>query len=395
MNHKEDFTQIVKDAGIPTTEAEMQQQWNQINTDQGSLIKNDNKYSSFWKLVSALVTTPALWVVQFLINNLLPNSFIKTAAGKFLDILAWALGLERKAAVFTQGMITFTRDQVGNVLVVPSGTVIQTPQINGVVYSLVTLADTQFPDNAVTVDIECRATGSGIAYNLAPGYFSILPEPIGGVVSVRNNDDWITVSGADAETDEELRLRCRNQFTAVGQFHHDAAYKAIISEFAGLRIDYICFEHGAPRGPGSANTYLMIDSGAPDQPFVDAVNTHIRDNGYHGHGDDMECFPMPEVINNLNPHAYLNPNLSPEQQAMVMTGIENMIRCAFRENQAFTVTKTWPFTRFSFSKLGEELHGQFPDLISIEFNQEDIVTQMELPVIGQLNMVKHLGVEAT
>ena len=394
MNHKEDFEQIVKDAGIPTTEAEMQQQWDQINTEQGSLIKNDNKWSSFWKLVSALVTTPALWIVKFLINELLPNSFIKTAGGKFLDILAWALGLERKAAVFTRGMITFTRDQVGNALVVPAGTVINTPPINGVVYSLVTLVDTQFPNGELTVDIECRATGSGVAFNLAPGYYSILPEPIAGVLSVRNNDDWITISGADAETDDELRLRCRNQFTAVGQFHHDAAYKAIISEFAGLRIDYIWFEHGAPRGAGSANAYLMIDSGQPDQPFVDTVNTHINDNGYHGHGDDMRCFPMPETVHNLSPNAYLNPNLTPEQQTNLMTGIENMIRCAFRENQAFTVTKTWPFTRFSFSQLGRELHKQFPDLISIEFGQDDIVSLMALPVIGTLSITKHLGAQA-
>ncbi|MET4706734.1 baseplate J/gp47 family protein [Endozoicomonas lisbonensis] len=391
MNHKEDFTKIVRDAGIPTTEEEMQAQWNQINEDQDSLIKNDNKWSSFWRLVSALVTAPAMWVVQFLINELLPNSFIKTAEGTFLEILAWGLKISRKPAVKTKGKITFTRDQISNAVVVPAGTRIQSPAINGNVYELVTLADTPFPDNQLTVEVEAEAAEAGEGWNLAPGYFSILPEPVTGVVSVRNDDDWIIQPGDEAETDEELQLRCRNQFTAVGEFHHDAAYRAIIAEFAAIRVDYIWFEHGAPRGEGSANAYIMIDSGAPDQPFVTGINTHINDNGYHGHGDDMQCFPMPEKGYALSPDAYLNPNLTEAQQNQLLSDIENMIRSAFRENSDYTVTKSWPFSRFSFSKLSEELHAQFPDLVSIEFNRDDIVNDMELPVISSLAIKKQVA----
>ena len=391
--HKTDFEQIVRDAGIPTTEAEMEAQWNQINDEQGTLIKNDSKWSPFWKLVTALITTPALWLVQFLIDDLLPNSFIKTAKGICLEILAWGLKLERKPAVATQGKLIFTRDQVGSALVVPAGTRVRTPPINGNVYELVTLADTEFPADELTVAVDAEAIEAGSAFNLAPGYFSILPEPVEGVIAASNHDGWITRAGADAETDDELRLRCQNKFTAVGQFHHDAAYKAIISEFAGLRVDHIWFEHGAPRGPGSANSYLMLESGAPDQPFVESINTHINDNGFHGHGDDMLCFPMPETEHVFEADAYLNPLLSAEQQTALMAEIDLMIRSAFRENSDYPVTKTWPFSRFSFSKLGDELHEQFPDLVSIEFSRKDIVSLMELPVIGSLTLTPHLAEE--
>lgn len=390
--HQEDFEKIVRDAGIPTTEADMQAQWNQINDEQGVQIKNDSSWSPFWKLVSALITAPALWVVQFLLNELLPNSFIKTAGGTFLEILAWGLKITRKPAVNTQGVITFTRDQIADAVIVPAGTRIQSPAINGTVYELVTLADTSFPDGQLTVNVLAEAIEAGAAWNLAPGYYSILPEPVEGVVSVRNPDDWISTAGDDAETDEALKLRCRNQFTAVSQFHHDAAYRAIIAEFTAIRVDYIWFEHNAPRGEGTANAFIMIDSGAPDQPFVDGINTHINDNGFHGHGDDMQCFPMPVTGYDLTPDAYLSPNLTTEEQDKLMLDINNMIRCAFRENSDYTVTKTWPFSRFSFSKLSEELHTQWPGLISIEFNRVDIENAMELPVISTLTITKHLAV---
>ncbi len=384
--HDEDFEQIIRDAGIPTTEEEMQAQWDQINEDQGSLIKNDSAWSPFWRLVSAIITTPALWVTSFLINNLLPNSFVKTAEGVFIDILAWGLKLGRKQGVATRGMITFTRQNIQNALSVPAGTKIQSPPINGTTYEVRTLADTAFPDDELTVDIESEAIETGSAYNLAPGYYSSLPEPVEGIVSVRNNDDWITVNGADEEGNDELRLRCRNQFTAVGQFHHDAAYRAIVTEFSGLRPDYIWFEHGAPRGPGSANMYLMIESGAAPETLVYQVNEHITNEGYHGHGDDMLAFTMPETSYDLSATIYPALNLSTEEIEQLNDDCEQMIRSAFRENLDFQVTRTWPFDRFSMSRLGQEMHDTLVNLESVEFDRNDIESLMDLPVLDTLSV---------
>ena len=384
--HEEDFEQIVRDAGIPTTAEEMQDEWDKINEDQGSLIKNDSAWSPFWKLISAIVTTPSLWVVQFLINNLLPNSFIKTAEDTFLDILAWSLKQKRRDGVATIGNITFTRLNVQNAMTVPRGTRIQSSPVNGIVYELMTMEDTAFPDNEITVDIPSEAVNTGADYNLAPGYYHILPEPIDGIVSVRNNDEWIITTGANQETNDELRLRCRNQFTAVGQFHHDAAYKAIIHEFSGLREDFIWFEHGAPRGSGSANAYLMIETGAAPEELVSDINRHIRISGYHGHGDDMECFSMAETEYSFTMTIYPAKNLTSAQLGNLKHSCEQMVRSAFRENLAYPVTRTWPFNRFSMSRLGQELHDYLPDLDSVAFDRGDIESLMDLPVIGTLTI---------
>ncbi|EJZ9657506.1 baseplate J/gp47 family protein, partial [Escherichia coli] len=99
----------------------------------------------------------------------------------------------------------------------------------------------------------------GSGHNLAPGYFRILPVAIPGIASVVNREDWLTVPGADEESDDELRDRIRNQFNLVSSYHTDAVYRGLIASVAGLSIDRIYFQHDAPRGPGTANAYLLLD----------------------------------------------------------------------------------------------------------------------------------------
>ena len=386
--HEDDFEQIVRDAGIPTTEDEMQAEWDKINEDQGSLIKNDSAWSPFWKLISAIVTSPAQWVVNFLVHYLLPNNYVKTAINPWLDIIAWGLDLSRKDAVTTEGQVTFTRENLETPVEVPKGTVVRSTPINNKVYELQVLADSHFTDGELTADIACEASEPGDSYNLAPGYYQILPVAVPGVVSVRNNNDWLTRPGANQENNDELRLRCRNQFTAVGLFHHDAAYRQIISEFSGIRTDFLFFKHDAPRGPGTANCYIMMDSGIPPNDFVDEVNQHITDNGYHGHGDSMICYPIPALPTNVTLKVWCVANLTAGERSQLLTNIENMVRCAFRQNTDYqdVVTQTWAQSLFSFSRLTEELHQNFASIKTLEFENTDIITELELATLNNLNL---------
>ena len=350
-------------------------------------IANDSDWSPFWRLITAIVTTPALWLVNLLINYALPNAFLKHATGTWLDLLAWGVDLERKEATKTAGHLTFTRESSDGDLVIEAGILIATPEINEVVYRVITTEDTTIPDGSLTGLVPVEAEETGTAYNLGPGYYTVLPEPVSGVASVTNASDWISTSGADEETDEALRLRCRNQFSAVGQYHHDAAYRADIALFAGISTDYIWFEHGAPRGEGSANAYIMIDSGCPSQAFVDTINTYITDNGHHGHGDDMLCMPMPSNPVDLTVTVYYADYLTDDEQTQLQDDITNRIRYAFRENQDYEdITRTMPLSRFSFSRLGEELHQQVGNLDSIAFSLPDIVNGIEIPTLNSLTI---------
>ncbi len=206
-----DFRQALNDAGIPTTDAALRKAWEAEAAAQGSKLSNTSNYSPFWRVITALVTKPVLWLISFISDTVLPNFFVKTAGGAWLDSLAWAVNVTRKGATKAQGTLLFTRENSAGELRMAAGVVVNSTTINGNVYQLVTIEDGVFPDGRlqVLVKVEARQVGSG--YNLAPGYYAILSEPVPGIVQVVNAEDWLTSPGADPEADDELRLRVRNQ----------------------------------------------------------------------------------------------------------------------------------------------------------------------------------------
>ena len=328
-----DFEEVVKDSGMPVTEAEVRERFNAIAADEG-IITNTSRMSPFWRLITAIVTAPVMWLKDVLVLTVLANMFVATASGSMLRLLAWAVNVTAKPASAAQGVIRFFKEDAKAVVTVNAGTVIQTERINGRVYELATTEDVVIASGAASALLPVKATGTGGAYNLAPGYYRILPMAVSGISHVASEENWLTVPGADEESDDELRERCRNQFNLVGNYHTDAVYRSMIASVAGLSIDRIFFEHEAPRGPGTANAFLLLDSGVASAPFVDAVNDYINTLGHHGHGDDMQCYPMPETLHDLAVTVYVKNlnNFSDEEVKTLKGGIENMIRCAFREN---------------------------------------------------------------
>ena len=383
-----DFKQALNKSGIPTTEAELKKAWEKLATEQDSTLSNTSAYSPFWRIITALVTKPVLWLLEFLSGTVLPNFFVKTATGSWLDTLAWAVNVERKGATVAAGELLFTRANTGGVLEVPVGTVVQSPTLNEHIYQLATIEPRSFEEGQSQLVVPVRAMGAGSGYNLAPGYYAVLPEPVPGVVQVVNTTDWLHEPGADAEPDDQLRLRVRNQFSAVNQWHTDAVYRAIITGFPGVSADGVYFEHGAPRGPGSANAFVLFDAGVPADTFLAQINAHIIDGGNHGHGDDLQAMAMPETQHTVSVKVWPLANLTDTQLQTLETEVDLFIRAAFREStqRDYTPTRTYPQSRFSFSRLTEELHAQFPDIESLAFAGEDIVSGLNIPRIQSLSV---------
>ncbi|KGA38958.1 phage protein, partial [Pectobacterium odoriferum] len=182
---------------------------------------------------------------------------------------------------------------------------------------------------------------------------------------------------------------CRNQYNLVGNYHTDAIYRSMIAAVAGLSIDRIFFLHDAPRGAGTANAYLLLDSGVISAPFITAVNDYITTQGNHGHGDDMQCIAMPETRHDLTVTLYVNnlANVTDDELIALRNGCDNLVRCAFRENSEYDVKRTWPYDRFSFSNLGRELHREFALIDSLTFSLGDIVSDLSVPRLSGLTVV--------
>lgn len=380
-----DYEQILRDSGMPVSEAEISDQFATIVHDEG-LITNTSTMSPFWRLINTLVTRPVRWINEALIHVTLKNMYLATASGHWLDMFAWGVNLARKPATEAKGLIRFYRSAEAGSVTVPAGTLIQTERINGIIYRVKTV-ETKTIDTA-SVLVPVIAESAGGAYNLAPGYFRILPVAITGIDRVQNEDNWLLIPGANAENDKELRDRCRNQYNLVGNYHTDAVYRGMIANVVGLSIERIFFLHDAPRGAGTANAYLLLDSGVTSQPFIDKVNDYINAQGHHGHGDDMQCFAMPETQHTLKMTLFVQSleNFTAEALQRLKQDTGDLVRCAFRENNQYAVKKTWPYSRFSFSNLGRELHKHFKVIDSIEFSLADIVSTLNVPRLTSLTI---------
>jgi uncharacterized phage protein gp47/JayE len=383
-----DFKKVIADAGIPTTEAGLKAAWEKEVETQGAKVANTSSYSPFWRVMTALVTKPVMWLLDFLCLTVLPNFFVKTAVDAWLDMLAWAVNVERKGATKAQGKLLFTRATPDGVMELEKGIVVQSAAINGNVYQLITLAPATFQQGQLQLEVPVEAIEAGSGFNLAPGYYAILPEPVPGIVQVANVADWLESPGADPEPNDQLRLRVRNQFSAVNQWHTDAVYRAMISAFPGVRPDGVYFEHGAPRGPGSANAFVLFDAGVPAASYLEQINAHIRDQGNHGHGDDLLAMVMPELPYSIELDLWPRANLDVEKLDTLKTEVELFIRAAFRESTEsdYQPTLTYPQSRFSFSRLIEELHGRFPDISSMRFSTPDILSGLNIPRIQALTV---------
>jgi hypothetical protein len=393
-----DFTSIISESDIPITEAEFEELLKKEVIGAGSSLSSDSAMSPFWRWVKAAVITPALWLINVLLAQyIMPNMFVATAQRWALELKAWELNVAIKSAVKTQGLITLTKQNSADAVTIAQGTIIQTLPIDGVTYKVQVLAETVIEVGFETGTVLVEALEAGLAYNLAAGYFNILPEELPGIISVTNEPDWITTLGANAETDEELALRLQNAFTSAGNWHIDDAYRSIISSVAGIRSDNVFFENTGHISPGSANAYIVMEVGATPQSILDSLNEYIMIKGFHGHGDVVNCLAIPDQFYDLAVEIVFIDNTSEDKIKLNLVEVENRIRSAFRETEAFAnITRAKPLSRFSISLLCTELHQQMNAVQSVKIRinnniQEDILSGLQQPRINSLTVIEALS----
>ncbi|HHF0505323.1 TPA: baseplate J/gp47 family protein, partial [Vibrio antiquarius] len=166
-----DFKQLIADEGIPTTEEAIAVELEKEVVAAGSKVSNDSRMSPFWRLVKAIVITPTLWLIDSLLaKHVLPNAFAATAKGIYVDLKAWEVDLERKKATKTRGVVEFFKEAPANPVLIPSGTVIETTQIDGKIYRLMVESDVLIAENEPSGYVVCEAEEPGEGYNLPAGY---------------------------------------------------------------------------------------------------------------------------------------------------------------------------------------------------------------------------------
>ncbi|PAJ72265.1 hypothetical protein CJF42_22185 [Pseudoalteromonas sp. NBT06-2] len=377
MDYKALFLTELQNAGIPTTQTEVEAVWDTHIKNSDFAVNNQSPFSPFFKLQKALVSDPAVKLIDALAEHVMPNSFVMLATDEWLIKHGESRKVDKLPAVKAVGNIKISRTDTSIEQILAKGTVIESLPLNGVVYRVITTLDVVFSvgSNEQLAIVEAQQTG--INYNLAAGYYVRLITDIEGLTAI-NENTWLITAGQDIESDENYRLRIRDAFATLGNYHVDAVYRSMISTFPGISADNIAFDKTAPRGPGSANVYVYLDVGEVSQAVLDEINNHIA-AGNHGHSDDLLVFAMPTQNVDITATLIQHAN-TPDKKAE----IEQFIKAAFRQNNAYQPTRCKPNDLFSFSQLKTELHNQFKEIKSIHFTNSDITSAVWLPVINNL-----------
>lgn len=385
------FVDSMAAAGIPTTPEAIEQAFRAKAKDNGVVFNNDSKFSPFWRLINTLVVQSVYWLVRFVALVVFPNSYVMTAKNKYLEYLGSFFDVQKKSDQKARGYITFYREDASQAQVIKRGSLIESLPINGITYTLATVSDGEFLAGQSEALILCEAQEAGAGHNLPAGYYRNMPKPISGVTSVNNTDTWLVTPGFNTESTENYRSRIVNAVTAnSSEYFVDDVYKKIIAEFSGVSPADIFIDSDAPRGPGTANAYVLFGFGVSAGEYIDQINNHIKADGNHGLGDDIQALELPKVPQDITANVRLDQSLDPDKITPLLNEIEMFIRAAFRGNTAYRPTLAEPIKTFSFSLLAAEIHAQFPAVISIWFGNEDIKNDFNIPTVNTISVTNHV-----
>ena len=131
-----DYEDIVKKSGIATTPEEWKVILKKEMVREGSNIANNSTFSPFFRLIENAIIHATTWLInKTLIQNVLPNTFLATASGEQLKLMAWECQIEKKPATKTEGILIFKRAQGSTQrIAIQKDTWVQTNPINGKVY---------------------------------------------------------------------------------------------------------------------------------------------------------------------------------------------------------------------------------------------------------------------
>ena len=187
------------------------------------------------------------------LDELLPNRFLQTATGEYLDLKAEELSLTRLPATKTRGYVLVSRGSTNSAVTIPKDKIIATkPNSRGVMLRYKVVGDVVLQENEITRSVLVEAEKEGALYNVVGGQITELITPIVGINTLTNNSSWIVGMGRDIESDASLRSRCmalwaglsganKNAYISWAKSVEGIGDVRVISTARGLgTVDVIC-----------------------------------------------------------------------------------------------------------------------------------------------------------
>ena len=199
------------------------------------------------------------------------QTFAQTAQGEALDLRAAERGIARRGAAAASGTLTFARAKpLWYKAAIEKGTVCAVPGEGGARY--VTTEAASLPAGSTEVTVPAAAERPGRAGTAAAGAVTSLITVPPGLETVRNNTAF--TGGADAESDEDLRLRLLQSYKELSNGTNAAFYRE-----QAMRDEGVFSVGVAPKenGPGTVSVYLGGRGAAADGGTVQRVRALIEE----------------------------------------------------------------------------------------------------------------------
>lgn len=219
------------------------------------------------------VEAPALGLEDLwrMVAAIARGGYLSTASGPWLDLLAEEFyNLKRKPAAFACGVVRLSAAPgFGPYEIGPGDLWVGTA--DGKRYSAITGGT--LPQGG-SLELMVRAESPGAAYNVPDEAITVLHTPLPGV-SVVNPAGWLVEAGADEETDEALRLRCRLRWASLGTGATADAYRFwALSAHPSITKVRVLDQH--PRGQGTVDVVIWGEGGLGEEA-VNAANAYIQE----------------------------------------------------------------------------------------------------------------------
>lgn len=218
---------------------------------------------SMWEVLARVVGQ----IYRKFLTPIYHETNIDTADGSWLDQWGLLLGVTRKRATKTEGVVKLTAYQPGTLeaglWIVFTGTDYR--------FRVVESVDFVAGENNIKVEAEFE----GADYNVAAGPGS-LTKVVSGTGPVDFPEDWITTLGTDTESDEDYRLRIKERWSAEGQGNSPSSYVYTAMSVPGV-ADVTVIR--TPRGYGTVDVIIVAENGLPSEELLEEVYEAIEGEG--------------------------------------------------------------------------------------------------------------------
>lgn len=202
------------------------------------------------------------------INPIYKQANLDSAAGLWLSLWGLLVGVTRKKAVKTAGILTGVAYDDGKL---QKGTWIVT---DGTALRFKVTVDMSFYAGALSIPVEAELAGS--AYNLVPGTSIRATRVVQGLDTVSVPSSWISTLGTDDELDDAYRARIKDKWKSIGEGNPPSKYEYVAASVDGVVSAKVI---RTPRGYGSTDVLITSVEGLPSTELLQAVRAALDSYG--------------------------------------------------------------------------------------------------------------------